>query len=359
MYRIAFLGLASLSASATIAQTPATQTADLVERAERVECPMFDRDMIFVASDEEIEAEEKRVSDLCMKRFDALQAAAKSADLDEETSHRLSAAYIETSIAHGRNLVETGKPAEALNVLGSGYQQMMAHFDNGSHYHTLFENLPLFYELHRALALTGRAPEAAGTLTNARQLVDQALEANKTPDHPNGFLIRSTLRTAYQLEKNLGIFWSETSADIAAQGRREGASKARAYALDALNRWLLLADSDIGTVKTPAVKTSPDGAEALREIARVQFAAGDKQGASTSLAAAVDRVCTPPNANDRRAAMCKDVREDQRILAGSVKGDISPKGRFQMAAEIAEIQGRAIGNASGANARVRQALDAL
>ena len=353
------VALATVPASA-VATPAATEAERLLDVAGNLECPDFDRDLLLIAPQEKIDAEAARVEKACLARLKAIKAAHDAPSATEQTRHEALKLYLNAVTDIGRNHIETLKPATALQFLEAGYAAMIEHEEGGKHFHTLIENLPLMFETHRALALVGRDEDAAGALGNARQVIDGAYQS-LGKGSANGQMIRDALRAGYQLERNLGHFWAERSADLATAGKADAAKAARAMAIDAFSQWLRLSDSNFNESKhvSEERRARSVGAEALHNIARVQFAGGDRNAAAKSLAAAADRVCSMTNPLDDDRELCTNLRKHQQIARGEIAGDFSPIGRIGAREQIAAMQAALMADVEANNQKVKQAMDSL
>ncbi|TFI57308.1 hypothetical protein E2493_15690 [Sphingomonas parva] len=362
MIRFNALLAAALVAAPVGAAAPETATeADrLLDKAYDIECPVFDSDLLLTSSPEKVESEGARVEKACLARLAAIKAAHDAAAATETSRHRALKAYLSTITDLGRNDIERLKPASALRYLDDGFATMMGHYDGGKHFHTLIENLPLMFETHRALALVGRSEDSKAALGTAREVIEGAYQTFGK-DVPDKGRVRDALSLGYQLERNLGYFWSERSADLAAEGKTAEAKAARAMAAEAFGQWLRISDLNISGSKSAGEerRARSVGAQALHGIARVQFADGDRAGAARSLAAAEGRVCGIVDPLEDDAKLCTRVRTNLAIARGETPGDLSPMGMTGAKEQIAALRAALMADVEANNQKVRKALDGL
>ena len=154
---------ALLLSSAAAAQQPAAPTAPDKEYLKEFKAA---QDFTFQCFGEE-------TVEGCESMIRHYQRAMAAPDADESIKHYIFKDYLHAKSVHGGNLLEKGKPQEAMAVLNEAYGEMMGHFENGKHFHTLIDNLPLQQQAYLTLRALGKDQEADQVLVNARGAADQ------------------------------------------------------------------------------------------------------------------------------------------------------------------------------------------
>lgn len=105
-----------------------------------------------------------------------IENAIKAAEGDAAVEHELFKSLISAKGMWGGNLHARGETERALEVLRPAYEAMLAHFDDGKHFHTIIESLPLQRAYVVALADGGHQAEAQGVLETWAEASNTPLE---------------------------------------------------------------------------------------------------------------------------------------------------------------------------------------
>ncbi|MDN3922721.1 hypothetical protein [Roseateles violae] len=115
----------------------------------------------------------KLKADSCAALMDGYERAYRAPDATESERHDLFKYAMQALTWRGAALRESGKPEEALQVLGAGLAGVREHFDGGKHFHTYIENQRLFKEAALTLLQLDRVPEADRVIATGRQALDR------------------------------------------------------------------------------------------------------------------------------------------------------------------------------------------
>ena len=122
----------------------------------------------------------------CLAMIASYDRAMKAPDADVGSRHETLKKMLHAETVHGKHLRERGDHDSAMSVLDQAFKRMIAHYDNGSHAHTLIENLGLISQLSQTLLALGNDKGALNVLSEVRRAADEQyamLEASKANAH--------------------------------------------------------------------------------------------------------------------------------------------------------------------------------
>lgn len=177
--------------------------------------------------------------DACAGLIAGYERAMQAPDADAGAVHALLKEKLQAIGVRGGHLREAGKLDAARTVLEAGYLEMMAHFDNGKHTHTLIENLRLQQHLVLLYAAQDRKEDRDTVLGIARGVADWSWDnRQQSASNENAVrLLHAAMAESELLETELGNFYRDRARS------RDGtaAGEARKEALLAYGRaeqWL-------------------------------------------------------------------------------------------------------------------------
>lgn len=255
------------------------------------DCSSFDREIWLFWDSKEREAKFAKVALACSERLASLNRAAGTADADEGIRHELFKDYVHTLRIHGVNYREKGDPAASLKILETGYAMMMQHFDDGKHFHTLVDHLPLQADVAVTLSELGRASEADTVLTNAREVSDNVYKNRAQPSAKS--LLPQAAVASEGLEERLGDYYRDRAASLGTSGKTAEAKAMRTRAMAAYERnetWIRRS-SELRVQSMMALDAPLRLTEVRLKIASLQWDNGERAKAYTTSFGAGAYIC--------------------------------------------------------------------
>ena len=219
----------------------------------------------------------------CRLLISGIERAMAAPDADASVRHGLYREFLNAQAVYGKDLRERGDLDESRAVLERGYQQMMAHYDGGKHFHALIDNLKLQSELIQTAVLQGGSdvPKLLETARDSSEALYGVYQEHATNENRLR-LQQINLIGSEQLERDVAASLAAHAGALQKKGKKADATRHLDLAATAYERseqWLrrsTQAGIQSSWDADPAVRLS-----ALhRGLAELQLARGDRKAAA-------------------------------------------------------------------------------